>query len=117
MISIHFDHRPVPWSRVLRGERTKRAAKQRKYIEDLSLVMKLAAEGQSYDGPVSVRAQFDYKNNCTRIEVHDVSHRTDLKITRADADNLLKAVLESLQKSGIVKDDAQVAILEAEKLK
>jgi len=72
--------------------------------------------GQNFDGAVSVKLRFDYKTEQTHIEIYDAGYRPDLKTTRADLDNLAKIVLEALQKSGIVKDDAQVAVLECEKV-
>lgn len=105
----------MPWSRTVRGDRTPRRLKQDRYINDLAMMMKVAAKGETFDGAVRIQLRFDYKKNKTLIQVSDFSWRPDLKTTRADCDNLLKIVLESLQKSGIVKDDAQVAIIEAEK--
>jgi len=121
MIALTFAHRPMPWSRTLKGERTERAKKQRKYINDLAMMLKVAAKGETFDGAVKVELRFDYTRQIdslglTLIRISDQSHRPDLKTTRADLDNLCKMVLEALQKSGIVKDDAQVAILEAEKV-
>ena len=115
MINLVFDTRPIPWSRTVRGDRTKRRLRQDAYIKSLALALKIAAEGETIDGPAFVRAEFDYKKGCTQIQVMGVE-RYNLKTTRADLDNLLKIVLESIQKSGIVKDDAQVAIIEAEKV-
>ncbi len=121
-VSLTFEHRPVPWSRTVRGDRTPRRLKQDKYINDLAMMMKVAAKGETYDGAVKVRIRFDYVRRidsfgATLIEISDQSSREDMKTSRADLDNLCKMVLEALQKSGIVKDDAQVAILEAEKVK
>ena len=119
MISLTFETRPVPWSRSVRGDRTPRRLKQDKYIEALAIMLKIAANETttpSFEGAVSVRLRFDFKRNETHIAVADASHREDLKATRGDLDNLCKMVLEALQKSGIVKDDAQVAMLEAEKV-
>jgi len=116
VISLVFEHRPIPWSRTVRGDRTPRRLKQDKYINDLAMMLKLAAKGETFDGAVKAALRFDYKLGRTLIQLTDMSHRPDLKITRADCDNLVKAVLESVQKSGIVKDDAQVAVIEAEKV-
>jgi len=116
MISLTFETRPVPWSRTLRGEKSKRQKKQDKYIADLAMMLKLASN-ETFEGAVKVQLCFDYKLNHTLIYVSDMSHRPDLKTTRSDLDNNCKLVLEALQASGIVKDDAQVAVLEAEKVK
>jgi Holliday junction resolvase RusA-like endonuclease len=115
LINLTFPQRPVPWSRTVRGDRTKRRLKQDKYIKDLATMLKAEAGGETIEGPAFVRCEFDYENKCTLIQVMEVE-RYNLKTTRADLDNLLKMVLEALQKSGIVKDDAQVAIVEAEKI-
>ena len=115
MISLTFDTRPVPWSRTLRGERSKRAAKQRSYIQDLALMLQFAANGEKFDGPIAVHLEFDYERNQTLIDI-SASHRKKMRIKRPDVDNLAKMVLEAIEKSGIVKDDAQVAFLKAEKV-
>ena len=117
-VSLTFEQRPVPWSRTLRGEKTERSGNQRKYINDLALMLKVARNktGQNFDGAVSVKLLFDYKRNQTFIEIYDANYRDDLRTKRADLDNLCKMVLEALQRSGIVNDDAQVAMLEAEKI-
>lgn len=115
MISLVFPHRPVPWSRTVRGDRTPRRLKQDKYINDLALTLKLKAKGETFDGPVLVRLEFDYHSNLTLINVDSAAKHHLLRSKRPDIDNLCKMVLEALQKSGIVKDDSQVAILEAEK--
>lgn len=114
MISLVFETRPIPWSRTLRGEKSKRKKRQDAYINSLAIMLKTTAEGETFDGPVFVRVEFDYKKGQTQIQIMGVE-RYNLKTTRADLDNLIKIVLEALQKSGIVKDDAQVAIIEAEK--
>jgi len=116
-VTLIFDQRPKPWSRTVRGDRSKRRLTQDKYIEDLAIMLKLMADGTTFDGAVEVELRFDYKRGETHIRVIDASHRDDLKTTRGDLDNLCKMVLESLQKSGIVKDDAQVAKMASEKVK
>ena len=116
MISLVFDIRPIPWSRTLRGEKSKRKKRQDEYIKALAIALKIVAEGETFDGAVKAELRFDYKHGRTLIRLSDMSHRPDLKTTRADCDNLVKIVLEAVQKSGIVKDDAQVAIIEAEKV-
>ncbi len=115
-VTLIFDQRPKPWSRTVRGDRTKRRLTQDKYIEDLAIMLKLMADGTTFDGAVEVDLLFDYKRDETHIRLIDASHRPDLKTTRADVDNLAKMVLEAIEKSGIVKDDAQVATLHAEKV-
>ena len=116
-MSISYTHetRPVPWSRSVRGDRSARRLKQNKYIADLAMMLKVAADGESYDGPVSVYLDFDFKNAKTEIVITS-SIMPNLRIKRPDVDNLAKMVLEAIEKSGIVKDDAQVAYLRAEKV-
>ncbi len=115
MISLTFDTRPVPWSRTLRGERTPRAQKQRKYIADLAMMLKTAANGETYDGAVSVNLEFDFERMQTLIEI-SASHRKKLRIKYPDLDNLSKMVFEAIERSGIVENDKQVAVLKAEKV-
>lgn len=115
MITLTYDTRPVPWSRSVRGDRSKRRLKQDKYIRDLALALKIAAKGETIDGAASVQLRFDYKHNCTNIQISK-SYQENLRTKRADLDNLAKMVLEAIQKSGIVIDDAQVAHMEAEKV-
>lgn len=119
MITLVFDTRPVPWSRTATGKSGQKYTPnvQRAYMYDLAMMLKVVAKGETFEGAVKAQLRFDYKRNQTLIQLSDASHREDLKITRADCDNLVKMVLESVQKSGIVKDDAQIAILEAEKTK
>jgi Holliday junction resolvase RusA-like endonuclease len=44
-------------------------------------------------------------------------HRHGYKDSRADLDNLIKELAEACEDSGLVKDDAQIAFVEAKKLK
>ena len=83
------------------------------------MMLKQAAGGEQFGGAVYANLLFDYQKEkpCTLIQLRDFSFRPDLKITRGDIDNLAKMVLESIELSGIVKDDAQVAMLKAEKIK
>ncbi len=121
MIELKFEQRPMPWSRPARGKNGKAytLSKQRKYIEDLALMLKQAALGEQYGGAVHASLLFDYRKDkpCTIIRLEDYSFRPDLKTTRGDIDNLAKMVLEAIELSGIVKDDAQIAMLKAEKIK
>ncbi len=117
MIKIIHDQRPVPWSRTLHGEKTDRKQAQDKYIADLALLLKVAAEGQTFEGAVRAQLRFDYLREQTLIQLYEIGSRPDLKTTRGDLDNLCKMVLEAVELSGIVKDDAQIAIIEAEKVK
>ncbi len=121
MIELKFEQRPVPWSRPARGKSGKMytVPEQRKYIADLALMLKQAAGGEQFSGAVYANLLFDYQeeNPCTIIQLKDFSFRPDLKTTRGDVDNLAKMVLEAVQLSGIVEDDAQIAMLKAEKVK
>lgn len=120
MIELRFDRRPKPWSRPARGRsgQAYTASTQRKYIADLALLLKQAAGGEVFSGAVKAKLLFDYHKDrtCTLIRLEDWSFRPDLKVSRADIDNLAKMVLEAVEFSGIVKDDSQIALLEAEKV-
>ncbi len=117
MISLVYDTRPVPWSRTKVGKTGKQytPTRQREYIKDLAMMLKVAANGETFDGPVAVALEFDYERNQTLIDISE-SHRKKMRIKRPDVDNLAKMVLEAIEESGIVKDDSQVAVLKAEKV-
>ncbi len=121
MIELKFEQRPIPWARTRRSRSGHAYTTdiQTAYREDLALMLKQASLGEQFGGAVRASLLFDYqkKNPCTIIQLSDVSYRPDLKTTRGDLDNLTKMVLEAVQLSGIVKDDAQVAMLKAEKVK
>ncbi len=121
MIELKFEQRPIPWARPSRSRVgiVYNTDIQTKYREDLALMLKQAALGEQFGGAVKANLLFDYRrdNPCTIIQLEDYSFRPDLKTTRGDIDNLAKMVLESIELSGIVKDDAQIAMLKAEKVK
>lgn len=117
MISLTFPGRPVPWARVKRGRGGKAytPAKQLKHRRDLAMMLKASAGDTKLTGPVCLRVRFDYARNETVIEITPGikgMHRDK----RADVDNCAKAVMEAIELSGIVEDDAQIAYLEAEKI-
>lgn len=68
------------------------------------------------EGPVGLIAEFDYGTKETRLQIFEL-HRHGYKETRSDIDNLIKQIAEAAQDSGLVKDDAQFAWVEAKKLK
>jgi Holliday junction resolvase RusA-like endonuclease len=119
MIEVVFPGRPVPWARHRMGKgRSYMPAKQKKQMEDLALYIRLVAKEQQpagFAGPVILQVKFDYGKNQTWFRVSE-SEDPGLRAKRGDIDNLVKWVMESLQASGVVKDDAQVAFLIAEKV-
>lgn len=69
-----------------------------------------------FNGPVGLYAEFDYAMSETRITLFEMSAER-YKSTRCDLDNLIKEIAEACQDSGVLKDDAQIALIEAKKLK
>ena len=85
----------------------------------MALLIKAAMAEQGVKqitGPVSLHVGFDYAKNETRIEVVPLRPDPKWKDTRADLDNLVKQINEGLQDSGLLADDAQVAVLWARKV-
>lgn len=136
MIDITFPGRPVPWARAMarkdkRPIRTKDGklksgaffthTRQEKHREALAWLIKKEMQEQGikqWSGPVALECNFDYRRNCTHIKVWPIREgATKFKDTRADVDNLVKEIAESIEDSGLVKDDAQIAILWARKTK
>ena len=119
MIEVVFPGRPVPWARHRMGKgRSYMPAKQKKQMDDLALLIKAASKGERFDGPVRLELCFDYGGPApsTYIRIDGNYVQPNHRIKRGDIDNLVKWVMESLQASGVVKDDAQVAFLIAEKV-
>ena len=117
LVTLSVDGKPLSWKRSVRGDRSDRRIQQDNYIKTLALQIKLAAEGQTFDGPVTLSLAFDYKHQRTHISVLPVPPKKGIKwrAKRADIDNLAKLIMEALQLSGVVKDDSQVAQLIAKK--
>jgi Holliday junction resolvase RusA-like endonuclease len=116
MIEVVFPGRPYPWPRHRMGKgRSYMPAKQKKWLDDLALTIRVSAGRSMLSGPVVLRAVFDYLKNETRFEISP-SDKKSHRIKRGDIDNLCKGLMEALQVSGVVKDDAQVAFLIAEKV-
>jgi Holliday junction resolvase RusA-like endonuclease len=78
----------------------------------------VAKRHKQFKGPVLLDVIFDYAANETRIEVCSIEGdpEQNWKSTRADLDNLVKQINEGLQDSGLLADDAQVAVLWARKV-
>ena len=117
-MKLTFQGRPVPWARVARGRggQTYTPAKQNLHRAKLAEALWVAARGKTFAGAVRVDVVFDYDLELTDIEITDIGASLAYRTKRPDGDNLAKQVLEAIEKSGIVKDDAQVAILYAEKV-
>ncbi len=119
MIYLTFPGRPVPWARVKRGRNghAYTPPKQAEHRERLAWAIKEAAEGQELRGPVCVDAVFDYGKKETRLKIYGRGEKdTHYRDKIPDVDNLLKAVLDALQDSGVVENDKQVAYVRAEKV-
>jgi Holliday junction resolvase RusA-like endonuclease len=65
---------------------------------------------------VRVEAVFDYPELETRITVTELPPAPKYRTNVPDVDNLAKQVLEALEESGVVRNDAQVTLLIAEKV-
>lgn len=113
---VNFEGRPVPWARVKRNAAGKSytPAKQRDHQKTLAWAIKVAAENKKLDGAVAVNVLFDYERDLTSITVTDAYQPG--KTTRPDIDNLCKQVMEALEMSGVIKDDAQVVFITARKV-
>ena len=121
MISLTFPGRPVPWARVKRGKagNTYTPPKQAKHREDVALMLKVAARKagiRKFEGPVCLRVRFDYGRNETVIELYPGIRGEHAFEEIVDTDNLAKQIMEAVELSGVVDNDAQVAYLEAEKI-
>lgn len=123
-IELTLPGRPVPLARSRFGRgRVYSPTRNKVHRESLALLiaLKMREKGiKQFDGPVGVIAEFDYGKTTgkqeTRLTIYELSS-DGYKDSRADLDNLIKMALECLQDSGLVKDDAQIARMEASKLK
>jgi Holliday junction resolvase RusA-like endonuclease len=119
-MELIFGGRPVPWARVARGRTGKgfTPSRQRLHGAALSRALALAPDRQKFEGPVRLEVTFDYAKNETRIGIETLAPgrfwRTEKR--GGDLDNLVKQVMEALQAAGIVEDDAQVALIIADKV-
>ena len=121
MISLTFPGRPVAWARVKRGRGGKAytPAKQDRHRKDVALMLKVAARQagtRMLEGPVCLRVRFDFKRNETVIELTPAIKGLHACDEIIDVDNLAKQIMEAVELSGIVENDAQIAYLEAEKV-
>ncbi len=126
MIEITLPGRPIPWARARKGKRGFfTPLKQAAHRKAMALIIK-AKRLEPLTGPVAIDVTFDYGTNETRILVYPAHGACPLdnapryngrwKATRADLDNLVKQINEGLQDSGLLADDAQVAVLWARKV-
>lgn len=115
-MNLVFDGRPVPWARVKRGKHGNAYTppKQDRHRQDLALMLKKAAQGKKWKGPVALNIIFDYLAETTEITLTESYYRT--KPTRPDLDNLVKQVLEAIEDSGVIEDDKQVVFVSAKKV-
>ena len=64
---------------------------------------------------------FDFGANETRFAVKPIKYGNfygkECRDSRPDLDNLVKQIMEALQDSGLVEDDAQVAVIKVRKVK
>ena len=113
-VEVVVPGKPVPWARAGRDRagHTFTPKKQAAHIDAIAWAIKLAVRQGRFEGPVYVEAIFDYEKQETRIKIEPRPG----KATRPDVDNLAKAVLEGIERSGVLHDDAQVAVLFAAKL-
>jgi Holliday junction resolvase RusA-like endonuclease len=121
LLEIVLPGRPVPWARARKskwgGFFTPR--RQQVHRDSLASVIALKMKEVGIDqleGPVGLIAEFDYRTPETRIQIFEL-YRHGYKDSRADLDNLIKQIAECSQDAGLLKDDAQIAWLEASKQK
>jgi Holliday junction resolvase RusA-like endonuclease len=121
LLELTLPGRPVPWARARKSKwggffTPLRQAAHRETLANL-IALKMREQGiEQFTGPVGLYAEFDYAKPETRIQVFEL-HPHGYKATRCDLDNLIKELAEACQDSGLVKDDAQIALVEAKKLK
>jgi Holliday junction resolvase RusA-like endonuclease len=72
-----------------------------------------AAAGEILDGPVAVIARFTFTLPASRIQKRSAPPRH--VAVRPDLDKCTRAVLDALVDAGVLRDDAQVAVLAASK--
>lgn len=120
-LELTLPGRPVPWARARRSKWGKfftplRQAAHRETLANLIALKMREKKLKQFKGPVGLYAEFDYARPETRIMFFEMNEHC-YKASRADLDNLIKELAEAAQDSGLVKDDAQIAHLEAKKLK
>lgn len=121
MIQLTIPGRPVPWARARKrkGGGYFTPPKQAAHRETLATLIQIEMRAlgiERFVGPVALHAVFDYGVNETRIKIHPHSAPL-LKPTRCDLDNLIKQIAEGCEDSGLLHDDAQVAVIVAKKVK
>jgi Holliday junction resolvase RusA-like endonuclease len=121
MIHVTIKGRPVPWARAKRGKNGKSytPAKQKAHREMVAWEIRAAAaKTKKLKPPIEVIIKFNYKANSTYIQARgaDDGWGEDGRTKRPDIDNLAKQILEALELSGIIGDDAEVAFLSARKV-
>jgi Holliday junction resolvase RusA-like endonuclease len=115
-IFVSYEGGPVAWARVKRNAKGQAytPAKQKAHRTGLAWAIKAAAGKKKFAGSVAVNVQFDYENKLTSITITEAVEAG--KTTRPDVDNLLKQVLEAIEESGVIEDDAQVVFVTARKV-
>jgi Holliday junction resolvase RusA-like endonuclease len=122
LISLTLPGRPVPWARARKSKRGGffTPPKQAGHRDALAMILRMEAKAQGiekFDGPVLLDLVFDYAQKETRIEIHDLGSVDGIyRITRPDIDNLLKQIMEAIEDSGLLADDAQVAVVRTRKV-
>jgi Holliday junction resolvase RusA-like endonuclease len=115
-VSLNYEGTPVAWARVKRNAKGQAytPAKQKAHRTGLAWAIKAAAGRKKFAGPVAVNVWFDYQNKLTSITITEAIEAG--KTTRPDVDNLLKQLLEAIEESGVIEDDAQVVFITARKV-
>jgi Holliday junction resolvase RusA-like endonuclease len=112
----------VPWARARRSKWGGffTPEKQQDHRDNLArLIQKKMLEQnicEPFEGPIGLYAEFDYAKPETRLTFFEMNEHC-YRSGRPDIDNCIKQIAESAQDSGLVKDDAQIALVEAKKLK
>jgi Holliday junction resolvase RusA-like endonuclease len=121
MFELTLPGRPVPWARARQSKwggfftPLRQAAHRETLANIISLKMREKRLKQ-FKGSVGLYVEFDYATPETRLTFFEINEN-EYRTGRPDVDNLIKQILESAQDAGLVKDDAQIALVDAQKLK
>lgn len=86
--------------------------KTRDWIRGATIILRAHWRAAPLEGAVAVELVFVHSRP-KRLMGPKHPHRRFWRSCRPDIDNLAKSCLDSLQEAGIIKDDGQVAVLEA----
>lgn len=120
-LEVKLPGRPVPWARARKRKGTGyfTPVKQAAHRESLATLIQIEMRAlgiEQFTGPVALHVTFDYGKKETRLIVYPLEDdRFHCKLP--DIDNLEKQILDALQDSKLVRNDSQIAIVRARKVK